>query len=167
MLHFCTPWKRQKIEGFLTFLGGTKCNIKRIWVNMVRRRAGLSYFFLLCLFCYSEFNVRIYISTDIKEVIYIRAVAPRGGEGISVPPQILKPEWILKSFQLSFKVSESLKLFIFPCEALFLVKIPKILVQLCEQKFLCYFNPVIGKNNATALYIYNLLADIKHKVESD
>ena len=24
MLHFCTPWKRQKIFGFLTFVGGTE-----------------------------------------------------------------------------------------------------------------------------------------------
>ena len=33
ILHFCTPRKRQKTEGFLTLSGGTKCNIGRIWVK--------------------------------------------------------------------------------------------------------------------------------------
>ena len=33
----------------------------------------------------------------------------------------------------------------------FLVEIPKILVELCEQTFLCDFNLFIGKNDATAL----------------
>ena len=31
MSHFCTPWKRQKTEGFLTFSGGTEM---KHWENM-------------------------------------------------------------------------------------------------------------------------------------
>ena len=64
----------------------------------------------------------------------------------------------------SKSLSESDKLSIFLCRAIFLVKIPKILVHLCEQKFFCDFNLLVGKNDATALYIYNLLADKKQKI---
>ena len=66
-------------------------------------------------------------------------------------------------FKLSFKVSGSLKLPIFPCGALFLFDIPKILVQLCEQKFLCGFNLFVGIYNAMAQYIC-IISLLIHKI---
>ena len=32
--HFYTPWKRQKIKGFLTFSGGKKCDTGLKWGNL-------------------------------------------------------------------------------------------------------------------------------------
>ena len=31
MLHFYTPWKRQKTKDFLTFLGGIEKNTEEYW----------------------------------------------------------------------------------------------------------------------------------------
>ena len=89
----------------------------------------------------------------------------RGVQGFFKPLQIFKPNKNLKKhipiccfvcFELIFKESESFKLLIHPCGALHLVK---ILVQLCEQKFIGDFNPLSGKNRAAALYTQKTLLD--------
>ena len=56
-------------------------------------------------------------------------------------------------FELSFEAPVSLKLQIYPCEALHLVKISQIFVQLCDQKLIRNFNPFSGKSNAKALHV--------------
>ena len=118
----------------------------------------------------------IYISTDIKEVIYIRVAAPWGGGRDFNPSATFQIRVNFEKiyykctsfcsfvcFKLSFKVSGSLKLPIFPCGALFLFDIPKILVQLCEPKFLCDFNLFVGIYNAMAQYIC-IISLLIHKI---
>ena len=58
---------------------------------------------------------------------------------------------IFFDFDLSFTASQCLKFLIFPWRTLFLIKIFYILVQLWQQKLICYFNHLSGKNHAATM----------------
>ena len=42
VFHFYTPWKRQKIKGFLIFSGGIEMEIGLKWVNVMQVHASVN-----------------------------------------------------------------------------------------------------------------------------
>ena len=68
----------------------------------------------------------------------------------SIPPQMHSLVYFF-DFDLSFTASQCLEFLIFPWRTLFLIKIFYILVQLWQQKLICYFNHLSGKNHAATV----------------
>ena len=116
--------------------------------------------------------LNIYISTDVKEVMYQGDSTRWGGRSRDFNPSTNFQTRVnfgkiyykcisfcnFVCFELRFNVSESLKLSIFRCGMLFSVKIPKVLVQLCEQNFFVTSTPLLGKMILQpCIYITSLL----------
>lgn len=87
------------------------------------------------------FQIEITASSIAKRILPMTAAFPHKCIFLS----------IFFGFDLSFTASWFLKFLIFPWGTLFLTKIFYILVQLWQQKLICYFNHLSGKNHAATV----------------